>query len=255
MTSNENQTTIVILAAGLGTRMKSNKAKVLHTLQHRPMIHYVVDTAVKVTGKNVIVVTGHQSEEVRATVLSRTPDISFAYQDQQLGTGHAVMCALPEIKQNIRDVVILCGDVPLLSPGTICQLIKDHRKMSNHVTVLGVKIEDPTGYGRMITDQSGHLIKIVEEADADSAEKKINIINSGIYCVDRDFLFQALELINPNNAQQEYYLTDIIGIGRQNNKTVGLCIGSNTTEVMGINSIQDLENVEQILSTEKRKTS
>lgn len=248
MTSNEDRTAIIILAAGLGTRMKSNKAKVLHTLQNRPMIHYVVDTAVKVSEKNVIVVTGHQSEEVRSTVLCMNSGISFAYQEQQLGTGHAVMCALPIVESNIEEIVILCGDVPLLSPGTIIDLIKDHRSKSNHVTVLGVRLKDPTGYGRMITDKAGNLIKIVEEADADIVEKKIDIVNSGIYCVEKKFLSEALKLINPDNAQKEYYLTDIIGIGKQKNKKIGLCIGSSAKEVMGINSIQDLETVEQALA-------
>ncbi len=247
MKENEKNIAIIILAAGLGTRMKSNKAKVLHTLKGRPMINYVVDTAASVAGEDVIVVTGHQSEKVRETVSLESVETCFAYQDKQLGTGHAVLCALPTLRDFIEEVVILCGDVPLLTSGTVTRLIRKHREQKNDVTVLGVEIEKPEGYGRMITDQDGNLLRIVEEADASSEEKRVRVINSGIYCVQRDFLEASLNQLKPDNVQNELYLTDIIGIGHKRKKKVGLYIGSNSNEVIGINSIQDLNEVENLM--------
>ncbi len=234
---------IIILAAGKGTRMKSEKAKVLHMLSGRPMIMYVVDTAVKVTGKDIIIVIGNQADKVKE-VVSASADVKFALQKEQRGTGHAVQCGLPELSHDSRNVVILSGDVPLIKSSTIRDLIKDHLNHKNDVTVLGVCLENPFGYGRIVQNKSGGIEKIVEQTDADELEKNINTVNSGIYCVKRDFLVLSLSKIKSNNNQNEIYLTDIVEVANNYHKKVGLKICKDPTEVMGINTPQDLLNIE-----------
>jgi UDP-N-acetylglucosamine diphosphorylase/glucosamine-1-phosphate N-acetyltransferase len=238
--------TIIILAAGKGTRMKSNTAKVLHTISGRPMIQYVVETAAKIANTNVIVVVGHQAEEVQKTVLKES-EVKFAKQHEQKGTGHAVICALPLLSSSCTDVVILNGDVPLIRPDTIKNLVDCHVNNKNDVTVLAVTIDNPYGYGRIVLNHSGSIERIVEEPDAAEDEKKINIINSGIYCVRKAFLEMALSQIKDDNVQKEIYLTDIIGIARGCNKKAGLMIGSDLTELLGINTVKDLELIESLI--------
>lgn len=237
---------VVVLAAGKGTRMKSDKAKVLHEINGKSMIIYVVESAAKVVGNNVIVVIGHQRDEVKHAVLSAVK-ATFALQAEQMGTGHAVMCALPEIGSNVSDVVILCGDVPLISPETINSLIDKHKNERADVTVLAVHVSNPKGYGRMVTGEDGSLIKIVEEADSNVIEKKICLINTGIYCVRTDFLKESLAKIKDNNSQREYYLTDIIGIASHGKKRVSLFIGSSHEEVVGVNTCDDLNNAKLLM--------
>ena len=235
---------IIILAAGKGTRMKSEKAKVLHSLSGRPMILYVMDTAAKVTTeKDIIIVIGNQADKVKRVVFEKA-DVKFALQKEQRGTGHAVQCALPELSKDCANVVILSGDVPLIKSSTISELIADHVKNGNTITVLGVCLENPFGYGRIIESVSGCVKKIVEQADADDAEKNINIVNSGIYCVKRDFLELSLSQIKSNNNQNEIYLTDIVEVASNGRKKIGLKICKDQTEVMGINTPQDLLKIE-----------
>jgi len=238
---------VIILAAGKGTRMKSDQAKVLHEINSKPMVSYVVETASKVAGDNIVVVIGHQRQDVKNAVL-RTVNARFAIQEEQKGTGHAVHCALPEIDSSIEDIVILCGDVPLISSDTIKNLIDKHKKENAVVTVLAVNVENPKGYGRMITDESGSVLKIVEEADANDNEKSICLINSGIYCVEKDFLFQSIAKIKDSNAQNEFYLTDIVGIASLDNKRVSLFEGPSTDEVVGVNTCDDLDNAQRLLA-------
>lgn len=241
----------VILAAGLGKRMKSSRAKVLHEVLQRPMVLYVVDTAMAVAGAHVIVVVGHQADRVRQVVGAHAAAL-FALQDRQLGTGHAVQCALPLIPATCRQVVILCGDVPLITPETIERLIADHRRNRRNVTVLAVALADPTGYGRILQDAEGRVVGIVEEADASAAEKKLSIVNTGVYCVDTDRLSAALGEIDSDNAQGEFYLTDIISIGHRENWNVGALIARDPVEFFGINSRRDLQKVERILLERQR---
>jgi UDP-N-acetylglucosamine diphosphorylase/glucosamine-1-phosphate N-acetyltransferase len=238
---------IIILAAGKGTRMKSDKAKVLHEILGRPMISYVTATAREVAGDNVILVVGHQAERVRSVVAAETADIVCALQEEQLGTGHAVQCAMPHLPQSIQEVIILCGDVPLLSATTIRALQDDHRTASRDISLLAVEVDDPTGYGRILMDRDRNLIGIVEEADADPAQKKIKLINSGIYCVNRDYLDASLARIKPDNAQGEFYLTDIVSIGYQEGKRVGVLVGEDADEITGVNTIDDLQSAKDIL--------
>ncbi|MDJ0784344.1 MAG: NTP transferase domain-containing protein [Desulfosarcinaceae bacterium] len=237
---------VVILAAGLGTRMKSNMAKVLHEIHGRPMIHYVVATARKIAPEGVIVVVGHQADRVEAAV--RTDHTArFALQAEQLGTGHAVRCAMSALPHDATDVIILCGDVPLIRPETLQRLWEDHTGSARTLTVLGVEMGDPKGYGRLLLDKQGAFTGIVEEADASEAQKSVRLVNSGIYCVERSFLGQALGEVSADNAQGEYYLTDIVGIGHDRGLAMGVLKGSDPSEVIGVNSPEELKIVTDIM--------
>ena len=241
----------IILAAGLGTRMKSNKAKVLHELLGKPMVSYVVETATQVVGQDIILVVGNQAETVKA-LFSDTTKIGYACQEKQLGTGHAVQCALPHIPENIIDVVILYGDVPLITSKTISDLVRDHREHSHDLSVLAVEIDNPRGYGRIVFDEEMRVCGIVEESDASPDQKQIKMINTGIFCVKTEFLASALPRVRPDNAQGEIYLTDILAIGYSDNKKMGVMIGSSPTEVMGINTTEELAQVETMMRNRVR---
>ncbi len=237
---------VVILAAGLGTRMKSNKAKVLHKVCGKPMVNYVVETARQVAGNNVVLVVGHEANSVRRAV-SKQGAFIFADQKEQLGTGHAVLCALPHIPDRCREVVILCGDVPLIQANTIRALIASHLAEQRDISVLAVELENPSGYGRIQLDSSGCVQAIVEEADASSDQKRIRLINTGIFCVKKAFLSEALPQIKSENVQGELYLTDIIEIAYAGKKHLGVIIGDNHFEVSGINTLEELKNVERAI--------
>jgi UDP-N-acetylglucosamine diphosphorylase/glucosamine-1-phosphate N-acetyltransferase len=244
------QIAVVILAAGLGTRMKSNKAKVLHKVCGRPMVNYVVETARKVAGHNVILVVGNQADKVRETV-SELGTFSYALQEKQLGTGHAVLCALPHIPEHCEEVVILCGDVPLIKADTVRYLVKSHINEKRDVSVLAVELDDPTGYGRILLDESSRVRAIVEESDATTGQKRIPLINSGIFCVKKEFLLWAVPEIKSNNVQGEKYLTDIVGIAYAAKKHMGVTVGDNNFEVTGINTIQELKRVERVMKNQQ----
>jgi bifunctional UDP-N-acetylglucosamine pyrophosphorylase/glucosamine-1-phosphate N-acetyltransferase/UDP-N-acetylglucosamine pyrophosphorylase len=235
---------VIILAAGLGTRMKSDKAKVLHTVCGKTMISYVLQIALAVEALDIVVVVGHQADQVKAACLD-APHAKFAYQEQQLGTGHAVMCALPCISDAVEQVVILCGDVPMLRASTISALLQDHMQGHRALSLLAVDVDSPTGYGRIKMDAQGRLSGIVEEKDASAEEKRIKLVNAGIYCVDKSFLKSALGKITPDNAQNELYLTDIIEIGYRSGENIGVLVSNDVDEVAGINTVQDLQFVEK----------
>jgi len=247
----KSNTAVILLAAGLGTRMKSNKAKVLHEIQGRPMVSYVAETARRVAGNNVVVVVGNQAEKVRQAV-SKNEDLLFAYQEKQLGTAHAVLCAVPQIPEPCTEVVILCGDVPLIRPETVSRLIEDHLKAQRDVSLLAVELENPFGYGRILLDSNDQLSGIIEEADATADQKHIKMINSGIYCVNKEFLMRALPQIRSNNAQSELYLTDIIEIGYIEKTTMGVMVGADDREILGVNNLKDLQQVDAIMKTRMR---
>lgn len=246
MTNNSGNVAVVILAAGLGTRMKSNKAKVLHEILGRPMISYVVDTAQAVAGDQLVIVVGHQADQVRRTVAVQA-DVFYAHQEEQLGTGHAVMCAMPVLPEATRHVVILCGDVPLLKKETVKQFVDEHQSQKRTLSVLAVRVDSPKGYGRIVQDSDGTVTGIVEEADATPTQKAINLINTGIYCVDRHFLGVALGQVTADNAQGEYYLTDIVDYAHRKGLSIGVTIGSDPSEFIGINSREQLQAVEQLM--------
>lgn len=242
----------VILAAGLGTRMMSDKAKVLHDISGRPMILYVVETATEISGENVVLVVGHQADTVRR-VVSREATVRYALQKNQLGTGHAVMCALAHVPDTAEHVMLLSGDVPNLSAKTALDLLNEHVTADRDVSILAVDIDNPKGYGRIIVGESGQVVKIVEETDASAAQKRIKTINTGIYCVRKQFLVEALKKINADNAQGEYYLTDIIEIGCTEGRCVGVMVGRDRDEVLGVNSVQDLAAAEKAMRRRRGK--
>ncbi len=243
----ENKIAVVILAAGLGTRMKSGRAKVLHEILGVPMVFYVLETAERISGNDIVVVVGNQADKVKETVTARFR-VYFALQEEQLGTGHAVQCAIPFIPKHVEDVLILCGDVPLVRPETLQRLVEGHADAQRDVSVLSVDMEDPKGYGRVIYDENGNVSDIVEQADATEEQKKIRSVNSGIYCVKKSFLSEALNLLDTDNQQGEFYLTDIVRIGYEHGRKIGTLASSNFEEFIGVNSQEDLQKVTSILS-------
>lgn len=229
----------VILAAGKGKRMKSDLAKVLHLLCGHPLLGYPVEAARAAGAKKIVVVIGHQAERIREQF--RDQGLIFAEQQEQLGTGHAVLQTAGTFQDHDETIVILCGDVPLIRPETIRSLYDHHRNEGAKVTVLTTIPESPTGYGRVVKTEDGRIVKIVEEKDAAPEEKRIREINTGIYCVESRFLFSAVAGLGNRNAQGEYYLTDIVDIAsRQGLKAVSFA-ALDPVEVMGINSSEELE--------------
>ncbi len=242
---------VVILAAGKGTRMHSDKAKVLHSICNRPMILYVVDAATRIADKSVVVVVGHQADKVKMLV-SQESEVLFALQKEQKGTGHAVKTALPVLPERSTQVIILSGDVPLITADTVNALLDLHLYHQNDVTVLGVQLENPYGYGRILVNGAGFVERIVEETDATEAQKCITIVNTGIYCVQRQFLEISLMQLQSNNHQNEIYLTDIVEIAKNHKKKIGLMICRDMNEVQGINTPQDLLHVEALMMASRK---
>ncbi len=252
MDSMPEKLSVIILAAGLGKRMKSGKAKVLHELLGKPMIQYVVDTASRVAGTNVYVIVGFQSEQVKAAV-EKNFNVHFVLQERQLGTGHAVSCALPYIENDIERVIIICGDTPLISYETLVSLYHSHLAEKNDITVLAVELKNPKGYGRILFNEKRQVIRIVEEADANDDERKIMIVNSGIYCVEKQFLMDAVQCISIDNKQKEMYLTDIVSIGYEKNKSIGAVLCNNSYETLGVNCSDDLLKAEKVMESRVTK--
>ncbi len=246
------KTAVIILAAGKGTRMKSPTAKVLHPIRSTPMIQFVLDTAVRLVGDNVVVVVGTQAELVKHVVSSSYPKVGFALQEKQLGTGHAVLCALPVLGERIEHVLILCGDVPFLKIGTLNNLVHTHVKRNHIITIVGARLENPHGYGRLVMNERKQVCRIVEEADAMEEEKRITLINTGIYCVHRQSLDTMLGQIKPDNAQKEMYLTDIVGIAAAGGLPIGMIECEDPNEILGINTILDLKRAESVISSDEK---
>jgi len=245
---------VVILAAGLGTRMKSDKAKVLHEVAERPMILYVVEVAQKAAGDDIIVVVGHQAQKVRE-IISEIAQLHFAYQEKQLGTAHAVLCALPCIPDHCDEVVILSGDVPLILPETITGLVEDHLACYRDISLLAVELKNPYGYGRILRNDNGQPFGIIEEKDATAEQKKIKLINAGIYCINKKFLQDALPKIQSNNVQEELYLTDIMAIGHTEKKKMGLMVAADYHQFLGVNNCRDLAEADKIMKKRMRNIS
>jgi bifunctional UDP-N-acetylglucosamine pyrophosphorylase/glucosamine-1-phosphate N-acetyltransferase len=245
---------ILILAAGLGTRMRSATAKVLHRLSGRPLIAHVCRTAsaLQKEQRPVYVVVGHQAEEVKAAVLAELGEgrAAFVTQTEQRGTGDAVRAAREALRDADSTLLVLSGDVPLVRAETLAGLLQQHRTHRGRgaaCTMLSVKLEDPTGYGRIVRDAEGRFERIVEQKDATPEERQINEINAGIYCFETRLLFQALERVRPENAQGEFYLTDVPGILRADGEDVSVYLHSDAREVSGINTRAELAEFERLI--------
>ncbi|MFO7752535.1 MAG: sugar phosphate nucleotidyltransferase [Desulfobacteraceae bacterium] len=239
---------VVILAAGKGTRMKSDLPKVLHKVNNRPMIEYVAESAVALAGESVYIVVGHQAEKVKKEV-SRRFNVKYVLQENLLGTGDAVKEALPLLDGDINRVLVMCGDVPLIREKTLRQLIDSHERDNNTLTVLAAQVANPTGYGRIILDDAGRITCIREEADADEWEKSVKLVNTGIFCFDKGFLEQVIPMIKSENKQKEYYLTDAIEIAGKKGRKPGVVKADNADEMMGINTCEQLIQAEKLLKT------
>ncbi len=234
----------IIMAAGKGTRMKSENSKLVHKIYDKELVKRVVELAKQVGTDEVVTVVGYLREQVKAVLKD---EVKYAYQEELLGTGHAVMQAKEYLKGKKGKVVILYGDVPILRPETLENLISKSFKNKEYATLLTAIYENPTGYGRIIRDEGGNVRAIIEEKDANMEEKQIKEINSGIYCFDIEELVSALEYIKPNNAQGEYYLTDVIKIMNDKGLKTGAVIVEDNTEILGVNDRTQLELLTRVL--------
>jgi bifunctional UDP-N-acetylglucosamine pyrophosphorylase/glucosamine-1-phosphate N-acetyltransferase len=236
----------IILAAGKGTRMKSDLVKVMHPLAGAPLIEYPLTAAQEADASRIVLVIGHQADAVRSFLAARD-DIAFALQEEQNGTGHAVACAAPYLRDFHGKVLILCGDVPLIESATLRNMLNRHEQQQATVTVLTASLENPHGYGRIIKNSAGAITAIVEEKDATAEQRAIREINSGIYCVESEFLFDAVARLGSDNAQGEYYLTDIIRMAVDKGLSCTAHPIEDPLEVMGINDRVQLAEAEKAL--------
>lgn len=235
----------VILAAGKGKRMKSDLPKVLHQLGGKPMVEYVVDTAKELGVERIILVVGHKGNQTQESL--KHLNVEFVVQEEQLGTGHAVLQTKELLSDFDGDVLILCGDVPLLRADTLNKLLEEHRRKKAVATVLTAVLDDPSHYGRIIRDKHGMVQEIVEAKDADADQINIREINTGIFCFDRASLFSVLEKITNDNKQREYYLTDAVKLLRDRNLPIRGMVTPDPVETLGINSPEELKKMEKIL--------
>lgn len=234
----------IILAAGEGTRMRSKKPKVLHEIFNRTMVDYVIDSARGCGAQQVCVVVGHKAEEVKAAIAGE--GISFALQQEQKGTGHAVMMADSFIAPE-KDILILYGDTPLIQGETLRRLTETHRQMNHSATVVSALVENPQGYGRIIRDEEGNFKRIVEQKDATPEQLAVKEINTGIYIFKGAALRLALARLDNNNAQGEYYLTDCLELLCQDGDSVGAIIAEDAQEFFGVNSRMQLAEATKIM--------
>lgn len=237
------KTKSIILVAGQGTRMKSSTSKVLHEIFHKPLVYYPIEAARYAGAQEVCLVVGHKSEEVMKTF---GDTVKYALQAERLGTGHAVMQAMDFIGDD-GEILVLYGDTPLITAQTIEKMLAFHRKKKNAVTVLSALVDDPTGYGRIVRDESKHFVKIVEQKDATDEEKRITEINGGMYVFEAKHLKSALSKITNNNKQQEYYLTDTIEILLHEGYNVDAIAIMNPDDILGVNSREQLAQATAIM--------
>lgn len=240
----------VILAAGKGTRMKSRLPKVLHKIGGKPMVEQVLCAAQAAGSERNVIVVGFGGEAVMQALEGRA---EFAMQTEQLGTGHAVMQARDRLQDWDGTVLVVCGDTPLLTPKTLKSLWEEHEAQGAKATVLTAKMADPTGYGRVIRDTEGTVVKIVEQKDASEEEKLVDEVNTAIYCFDAKALLSTLDSLTCNNAQGEYYLTDVIGILRTRGERVWAVVADDASEVQGVNSRVQLAQAQEVLKQRKNR--
>ncbi|MAV89358.1 MAG: UDP-N-acetylglucosamine pyrophosphorylase [Candidatus Marinimicrobia bacterium] len=240
---NNNKLSVVIMAAGRGTRMKSELPKVLHHLSGETLLNHVITTAEKLTPENIITVVGHEAQMVQDSV--NKSDILFSIQKDQKGTGHAVMQTQNHLENFDGNTLVLSGDVPLISKNTLHSLILKHESNNYDATMLTAEINDPSGYGRVIRDNKNNLKRVCEHKDCNEKELKINEINSGIYVFKNKLLFDLLPKLDNDNAQSEYYLPDILTLIVNLNGNVGLKRTNDFTEIQGINTFKQLSELEK----------
>ncbi len=245
-----NSIATIILAAGKGTRMKSNLAKVLHPVLGLPMLSYPLDLSLnEVRSERTIVVVGYQADQIERRF--KDSRIKFVRQDEQLGTGHAVLQAIPLLHGFAGTVLILCGDVPLVKSVTIKSFMDTFVENDSTLAVLTAVLKEPYGYGRILRNEEGWLERIVEEKDASDEERLIREINTGIFCVKTNFLTDGIQEIGKENAQGEYYLTDLVAVARKRGLRCSAHMVANPVEVMGINTRIDLATAHEALRQEK----
>ncbi|MBI3753827.1 MAG: bifunctional UDP-N-acetylglucosamine diphosphorylase/glucosamine-1-phosphate N-acetyltransferase GlmU [Deltaproteobacteria bacterium] len=240
----------IILAAGLGKRMKSDIPKALHPVAGRPMLFYPVEVVNNLGVKKTMVIVGHKADEViNKGIMPYAPTLhsAFVKQEPQLGTGHAVLCAEDALKDWKGNVLILSGDVPLITKETIQGLLNLHAKKKAAISFISTIVADPSGYGRVLRDDNNSVMRIVEHKDANIEEKAVNEINTGIYCVDARFLFSGLKKIKKENAQGEYYLPDLIEMAVVQGNKVTCLTHINPAEVMGINNRIELAEANRVM--------
>ncbi len=237
----------IVLAAGKGTRMKSDLPKVAHTICDKPMIEYVLSAAREAGVGRIVVVVGYQADVVRNT-LSGHDDLGFALQEEQLGTGHAVMMCESELAQHDGPVLVLAGDTPLLKASSLRALLEEQQNRKAGCVVGSATTENNHGLGRIVRDDAGQFLKIVEQKDCTPEQQAIQEINTGCYVFDSQSLLAVLKQLRPDNQQSEYYLTDCAEILKQEGKTVAAANVFDIQEAMGVNTTDQLADVERILT-------
>jgi bifunctional UDP-N-acetylglucosamine pyrophosphorylase/glucosamine-1-phosphate N-acetyltransferase len=244
--SSRKDVAAVVLAAGMGKRMHSDLAKVLHPMAGRPLLAHVLDTLDELGVGRTVVVIGHQRERVQAMFADRK-GIEWAIQAEQRGTGHACMMAEPALADFRGTVLVVCGDTPLLTARTLGALLDRHARSGAQVTVLSMRLADPSGYGRIVRTRDGEGIeRIVEEKDASPAEKAIDEVNSAIYAFDHDALKGVLRSLTVDNAQGEYYLTDTVSLLQAKGAKAAVWCAEDARELLGINTPEQLAEAEAI---------
>lgn len=232
---------VAILAAGKGTRMKSDLPKVLHPVAGKPMLLHVIALAKSLAAQRIISIIGHGKEKVME-VLQDT-QTEYVIQAQQFGTAHAVLQLEPRLKNNAGNLLVLSGDVPLLRKATVQTLIQTHTRHQHAATLLTATVKDPTGYGRIVRRADGTLKKIIEHKDCTAQELNIQEINGGVYIFEMETLFPCLHLVTNDNRQQEYYLPDVLPLLIAKGKTVALQMIPDSSEILGVNTIQELQRM------------
>ncbi len=237
----------VILAAGQGKRMKSSIPKVLHLVAGRPMLSYSIDLTKALGIEKRLVIIGYQAEKIKKEINDSENDITYVYQEKQLGTAHAVQQANPYLIDFSGIILVLSADVPLLQASTIQKMINYHMKHQASCTLLTTNVERAEGYGRIIRNQQGIISEIIEQCDLSKEQEKIKEINAGVYCFNAKEMFKALKMVNQNNRQKEYYLTDVIKILIENKNIITNIMAQDSEEITGINTRKDLSRVSQVL--------
>ncbi|MGH7893623.1 MAG: bifunctional UDP-N-acetylglucosamine diphosphorylase/glucosamine-1-phosphate N-acetyltransferase GlmU [Candidatus Binatia bacterium] len=240
----ERSLAAIVMAAGLGTRMRSARAKLLHELGGRPLVRYPLAALAPLGPSRVVLVVGHQGDEMLAAALASGLPVEAVEQTEQRGTGHAVQCAAPALARFEGDVLVLNGDVPLVTTATLRRLLETHRSERADLTLVTMRFADPTSYGRILRDAAGRVRGIVEHKDATPAEREIKEVNPGLYCVRASLLFPLLRELRADNAQGELYLTDVVGLAARAGRRVASVELERPDEVAGINTRAELAGME-----------